>query len=91
VRIPVVGVRVGGDAVVGLVPVIGDVVGGLMTLYIIGAAIRYRVPPAVVVRMLLRTAIDLAVGSIPFVGDAFDVFYRDKLANVRLLLQHRSR
>src|SRR5688572_20243991 len=90
-RIPVINVRVGADAVVGVVPVAGDVVGGLMALYVLAAAIQHGVPGGVLFRMAMRTLVDFLAGSIPFFGDIFDVFYRDKLANVRLLLQHRTR
>lgn len=91
VRIPVVNVRVGADAVVGLVPVAGDFVGGLMSLYVLAAAIQHGVLGGILFRMALRTAIDFSIGSIPALGDVFDIVYRDKLANVRLLLEHRTR
>jgi hypothetical protein len=41
--------------------------------------------------MAFKTALDLGLGTIPVIGDLFDVFYRDKLANLRLLLEHRTR
>lgn len=91
IRIPLVGVRVGADAVIGTVPVVGDVLGGVLSVYVLMAAWRHGVPPAILVRMALRTAFDLGLGSIPVLGDIFDVVYRDKLTNVLLLMQHRTR
>ena len=90
-RIPLINVRVGADAAVGVVPVAGDVIGGMMALYVLAEAIRYGVPGAILVRMILRTLFDFALGTIPLFGDVFDAVYRDKLANVRLLLQHRTK
>ena len=91
VRVPVVNIRVGAEAVVGVLPVAGDVMGWLAALYVLAAAVQHGVPGRVLTRMILRTLIDVSAGSIPLLGDVFDVVYRDKLANVRLLLQHRTR
>jgi Domain of unknown function (DUF4112) len=91
VRIPVIGVRVGADAALGVVPWVGDALGGMLSLYVFIVALRYGVPGWVLFRMVLKTAIDLGIGFIPVLGDVFDVLYRDKLANVRLLLEHRTR
>lgn len=90
-RIPLIGVRVGADAMIGVVPVVGDVLGGLLSSYILIVAVKYGVPPGILFRMAFKTALDLGLGSVPVVGDVFDVLYRDKLANVRLLLEHRTR
>jgi hypothetical protein len=89
-RIPIVGMNVGADAVIGVIPGVGDVVGAVFSLHVLFIARRYGVPPAVLLRMIFKTALDLGLGSVPFFGDIFDVRYRDKLANVRLLLEHRT-
>ena len=91
VEIPVVGVRVGADAVLGVVPGVGDVLGGVLSLYIFMLALRYGVPGWILFRMALKTALDIGIGFVPVLGDVFDVFYRDKLANLRLLVEHRTR
>jgi hypothetical protein len=88
--IPVVRIRVGLDAILGLLPVVGDLAGALMSLYVFCIAVRHNVPLRVLLRMALRSALDLSVGSIPGIGDLFDVIYRDKLANVALLIEHRK-
>jgi Domain of unknown function (DUF4112) len=90
-RVPVIDVRVGADAIVGVVPVVGDVLGGVLSLYIFIVAVKYGVPPGILLRMAFKTVLDLGLGSLPVVGDLFDVLYRDKLANVHLLLEHRTR
>jgi hypothetical protein len=80
VRIPVLGWRVGLDAVVGLVPGIGDVVGLIASLYPMIAAARFGAGPAVVLRMAGNILLDVIVGAMPVVGDLFDVAW---MANVR--------
>jgi hypothetical protein len=85
VRIPVVGWRVGLDAVVGLIPGFGDTATSLVSFYILAAAVRYRVPKVTLLRMGLNIGIDYAVGSLPLVGDLFDAWWKSNQRNVALL------
>ena len=85
VRIPVIGVRVGIDALVGLIPVAGDFVGLLLSSALVGEAIRLRAPPRLLVRMGLNLGLDFAVGLIPVLGDVADVAWRANRRNRRLL------
>src|SRR5215216_3254920 len=73
VRVPGTNVRVGLDALIGLIPGVGDVAGVAFYGYIILAAARLGVPVPVVLRMLLNVATDTVVGAVPLVGDIFDV------------------
>lgn len=73
------------DALVGLVPGVGDVVGGLLSGYALYVAAMLGAPPAVLARMLLNIAIDTAVGLVPLVGDLFDAGWKANRRNVRLL------
>lgn len=84
VTIPVIDVKIGLDALVGLLPVSGDIAAAVCSLYIVFEAVRSGVPRAVVARMLLNVAVDTVVGSIPVVGDLFDVFWKANRRNVRL-------
>jgi len=88
VRIPGTNVRFGLDAVIGLVPGVGDLAGGAIAAYIVLAAAREGAPPSLLARMLLNVAIDTAVGSVPVLGDAFDVAWRANARNVALLERH---
>jgi hypothetical protein len=90
VTIPVINVQVGWDAVVGLVPGAGDVVGGVMSTSVLLAALRHRVPLRVVWRMAVNTLVDMGVGSVPVVGDVLDVVLKNNVRNVELLMQHRD-
>lgn len=84
-RIPVIGVRFGIDAVIGLVPLLGDVIGALMSLYLFFEGYRLGAPKRVLIRMLVNIALDFFVGLVPFVGDLADVAYKANSRNTRLL------
>ena len=85
VRIPGLRWRVGLDALIGLVPGVGDSITTALSLYVLAAAVRYRVPKVTVLRMALNLAIDYAIGSVPVVGDVFDAWWKANQRNVALL------
>jgi hypothetical protein len=83
--VPGTGIRFGIDGIVGLVPGLGDVLAGLLSLIIPFAAWVRGVPYVTVVRMLTNVSIGLLVGSIPFVGDGFLIFWKANRRNYHLL------
>lgn len=83
--LPLIHRRFGLDAIVGLVPGLGDVAGALVASWGLVEAARLRVPPAILSRMLLNIGIDAIVGAIPLLGDIFDVGWRAQGRNLRLL------
>lgn len=87
VTIPNTRVKVGLDALLGLIPGIGDVGSAAVGAYILRAAVRLGVPTVVIMRMLLNLAIDAALGFVPFVGDFLDVLYKANAKNARLVLE----
>jgi Domain of unknown function (DUF4112) len=89
-RVPVLGWRVGLDAVVGLIPGIGDTATTLASLYVLTSAVRYRVPKVTLLRMGLNLGIDYAVGSLPLVGDLFDAWWKSNQKNIDLLRQRAT-
>jgi hypothetical protein len=91
IAIPGTKMRFGLDAVIGLIPGIGDMVGGLMSTWIIAGALRHRVPGRIIARMVLNVAIDLFFGAVPVAGDVFDFFYEENMKNMRLLEKYRDR
>jgi hypothetical protein len=80
-----VGVKFGLDAIVGLVPVVGDTLTALAGLYPIWVARRHNLGKTVQARMALNVVADWAAGSIPLVGDLIDVTYKSNLKNLKLL------
>jgi hypothetical protein len=89
--IPGTKIGIGLDAVVGFfAPVIGDWLGAGASLVLLWVALQHRVPPVIVLRMLLNVAIDALVGMLPVVGDAFDVAFQANQRNLALLERHAS-
>lgn len=84
-RIPGTGIRFGWDAVMGLVPGVGDALGGLIGGYGLYVGWRLGAPAVVLARMLLNLGIESVAGTVPFAGDLFDIGFRADLRNVALL------
>jgi uncharacterized membrane protein len=86
--LPGTNIRFGVDAVIGLVPGIGDAITTMMSLYIVHEARELGVPRHVIGRMLANVALDGIVGAVPFLGDAFDVMWRANRRNMALLRKY---
>lgn len=89
-RIPGTGWRIGLDAIVGLIPGVGDVATTAVSLYILAAGVRYRVPKVTLLRMAANVGVDYLLGSIPVVGDLFDAAWKSNQMNVELLRNRAS-
>jgi hypothetical protein len=85
ILIPGTNVRFGLDALIGLVPGIGDTVTTLMSLYIVKEARALGAPRHLILRMLGNVALDGVVGVVPLAGDLFDVMWRANRRNMELL------
>ena len=83
--------RVGIAPIIGLVPGIGDLIGALLSTWIVVGALRHRVPAPKILRMVLNIIVDAAIGTIPVIGDIFDFLFQENLSNVETLLKHRNR
>ena len=84
-RVPVLGWRFGLDALLGLIPGLGDTSTSLVSFYILAAAVRYRVPKITMLRMGLNIAFDYIIGSLPLVGDVADAWWKSNRMNLELL------
>ena len=89
-RVPVLGWRFGLDALIGLIPGLGDTATSLVSFYILAASVRYRVPKITLLRMGLNIGIDYAVGSLPVVGDLLDAWWKSNHKNLDLLKQRAT-
>lgn len=87
-RIPGTGIRFGLDPILGLVPGLGDAVAIMPALYILFTARRLGTPRSVRARMIVNIGIDFLFGSIPILGNVFDVGFRANKRNVALLRRH---
>lgn len=91
IQIPGTKVVMGLDALLGIVPVAGDFISGLISSYLIWEARQLGAPRWLIARMSANTALDTLLGSIPIVGDVFDVAYKSNVKNMRLLRRHLER
>jgi hypothetical protein len=80
--------RFGLDAVIGLIPGIGDAFGALFSVIIVFQAARLGAPRSTLIRMMGNIALDTIVGGIPLLGDLFDVGWQSNNRNLALLEQH---
>jgi uncharacterized protein DUF4112 len=83
--IPGTNVRFGIEAILRLVPGVGDVAASALSCYLLYEAHRLGVPSRIFARMLTNVVIEGVVGAVPLLGDAFDVAFRANRRNVRLL------
>jgi hypothetical protein len=88
IGIPGTPLRIGLDAIIGVIPGAGDIMGAVLSGYIVLTAARRGVPRAVLWRMLANVAIDTGCGAVPLLGDFFDVAWRSNTRNVDLLERH---
>jgi Domain of unknown function (DUF4112) len=84
-RIPFTRCRFGMDSVLGLIPGAGDAVTLCMSLYAIWLARRLGAPNGLIVRMLTNSGVDFGLGSVPVLGDVFDLFFKSNSRNLKLL------
>lgn len=89
--IPGTDIRFGLDAVVGLVPGVGDAISAAVSSYLIWEAKKLGAPKWLIARMVGNTLLDATVGAIPVLGDAFDVAFRANVKNMALLRRHLAR
>lgn len=88
VLIPGLNRRVGLDAVIGLVPGVGDAISAALASYIIWEARQLGLPRWKIARMVGNVAVDTAIGAIPLAGDVFDVFFKANQRNLRIIHEH---
>ncbi len=84
-KVPGTGWKFGLDSLIGLIPNVGDMATSLVSFYILVAGVRYGVPKITLLRMAFNIGLDYVVGSIPFIGDAFDFFWKSNKQNMDLI------
>jgi hypothetical protein len=86
--IPGINRQVGLDAVIGLIPVLGDVIAAAIGSYLIWEARNLGLPKWKLWRMAGNLGFDTAIGAVPVLGDAFDLFFRSNSRNLRIVKRH---
>lgn len=86
--VPGINRPIGLDAIVGLVPVAGDIFGAAMGAYLVWEARNLGMPKWKLLRMAGNVAIDTALGAVPLAGDVFDFLFRSNSRNLRIIKRH---
>ena len=89
-RVPGTGWRFGFDALIGLIPNVGDSLTSVLSFYILIAGVRYGVPKITLLRMAFNIGLDYLVGTIPFIGDAFDFVWKSNKQNMDLIRERAT-
>ncbi|UTV40990.1 DUF4112 domain-containing protein (plasmid) [Ensifer adhaerens] len=87
-RIPGTRVSLGADSVLGLIPGVGDFAAAAISLVIVNEARRLGVPNDKLVKMLVNVGFDTVAGSVPVLGDVFDIYFKSNRRNLQLVLDH---
>ncbi|MDX1598154.1 MAG: DUF4112 domain-containing protein [Marinobacter sp.] len=88
IRIPFTRIRLGLDPVIGLLPVVGDLIGLVLSLYVLLEAHRAGASKRIKAHMVKNMLIETFGGMVPVVGDAFDIVYKANTRNTRLLREY---
>jgi len=88
IGIPGTRFRIGLDPLLGIVPWVGDVVGALISTYLVWQSARLGAPAATLARMTLNVATETVVGVVPVIGDLFDAGFKANTRNLKLLERH---
>jgi Domain of unknown function (DUF4112) len=90
-RIPGTDIHIGLDPIIGLIlPGAGDAITGTGSIALLFLALRERVPTVAILRMVLNIAVDALLGMVPFLGDAFDLFFRSNRRNLAIIERYRD-
>jgi uncharacterized protein DUF4112 len=90
-RVPGTNIRFGLDAIVGLIPGLGDISTPVFAALLLIQGVRMRLPLVVQARMVLNAALDMLLGFVPVLGDLADIGFKANLRNLALLERHSTR
>ena len=86
--IPGTNIKFGIDALIGLVPGGGDLIGGLFSLYLLRTAIKMKLPKSAILSIIFNIIIDTTIGIVPVIGDIFDILWKSNKRNMRIIEKH---
>ena len=87
-RVPYTKIRFGLDSIIGLVPVVGETIGFILSMYLIGEAYKLKLPVSLKMKMLRNAALDWVIGIIPVFGDIADVAFKANVRNRDILVDY---
>ena len=85
IKIPGTNQKIGIDAIIGLIPILGDLIGAVFSTYIMYSGIKMGVSSKVVTKMAANIGIEFIIGSFPIIGDIFDILWKANKRNVELI------
>jgi hypothetical protein len=85
IKIPGTNQKIGMDAIVGIIPILGDFIGVIFSTYIMYSGIKMGVSSKIVKKMATNIAIEFIIGSLPIIGDIFDALWKANKRNVELI------
>ena len=85
IKIPGTNQKIGIDAIIGIIPILGDFIGVIFSTYIMYSGIKMGVSSKIVKKMATNIAIEFVIGSIPIIGDIFDALWKANKRNVELI------
>ena len=86
--IPGTNIKFGIDALIGLVPGGGDLIGGLFSLYLLRTAIKMKLPKSAIISIMFNIIIDTTIGIVPVIGEIFDILWKSNKRNMRIIEKH---
>lgn len=89
-RIPGTNIRIGLDPLIGLLPMLGDVIANLIGSTILFLAVQLHVPKIIIFRMVINMSLNTVVGAIPGFGDLFSIWFRSNVKNAELLRRYTT-
>ncbi len=87
-RIPFTKIHFGIDSIIGLIPIVGETIGLMLSLYLLFEAFKLGVSGSVKIKMLRNILVDWVIGLVPIAGDIADVAFKANIRNVKLLVEH---
>jgi hypothetical protein len=87
-KVPGTQFHIGADAVLGVIPVVGDLIAAAMGAWLVWEAKNLGMSRFQRARMIGNVGLDTAIGLIPFVGDAADLFFKSNTRNMRIIRRH---
>lgn len=90
-KVPGLGMRIGLDGVLGLIPVVGDTITGGLGLYALATAHRLKLPLGARLKMIWNIGVDMIIGAIPLIGDIFDFAFHAHAKNYAIIAKHLDR
>lgn len=85
------GIYIGLDGIIGLIPVVGDIIGGGLSTFLIVKAYQLKLPRRKLAKMVMHTGVDSALGAVPIVGDLFDIGYKANVKNAQIIERHLTK